>query len=93
MPEPPGPHPTPPPADAAVEAMQSAHGPEAAADPYRGLYVSRWDRLRDLLTTSPTRGHAQKVLDPAAAMGAIVGKALAPLAKGRGRIPVMVLLQ
>src|SRR5687768_11593117 len=26
--------------DAAVAAMQAAHGPEAAADPYRGLYVS-----------------------------------------------------
>ncbi|HEX7241243.1 MAG TPA: hypothetical protein VF263_13295, partial [Longimicrobiaceae bacterium] len=50
-------------------------------------------QVGDLLTTSPTRGHAQKVLDPAAAMGAIVGKALAPLAKGRGKIPVMVLLQ
>jgi hypothetical protein len=47
----------------------------------------------DLLTTSPTRGHAQKVLDPAKALGAIVGKALASLPRGRGKIPVLVMLQ
>jgi hypothetical protein len=47
----------------------------------------------DLLTTSPTRGHAQKVTDPAQAMGSIVAKALAPLKKGKGKIPVMVMLQ
>jgi hypothetical protein len=47
----------------------------------------------DLLTTSPTRGHAQKVTDPAQAIGAIVAKALAPLESGRGTIPVMVIMQ
>lgn len=47
----------------------------------------------DLLTTSPTRGHAQKVLDRGQALGAVVGKALAPLAAGRGLIPVLVTLQ
>jgi hypothetical protein len=47
----------------------------------------------DLLTTSPTRGHAQKVLEPERATGAIIAKALAPLAQGRGAIPVMVMLQ
>jgi hypothetical protein len=47
----------------------------------------------DLLTTSPTRGHAQKVLDRAQAIGAIVGKALAGLERGRGTVPVMVMLQ
>ena len=47
----------------------------------------------DLLTTSPTRGHAQKVTDRAAAAGAIVGKALGSLKEGRGKIPVMVVLQ
>lgn len=46
----------------------------------------------DLLTTSPTKGHAQKVLEPEKAIGAIIGKALAPLKKGKGKIPVMVLL-
>jgi hypothetical protein len=48
--------------------------------------------IGDLLTTSPTRGHAQKVLDSDAARGAIIGKALAPLAEGRGKIPVLVTL-
>ena len=47
----------------------------------------------DLLTTSPTRGHAQKVLEPGRATGAIVGKALGSLKSGKGKIPVMVLLQ
>ena len=44
----------------------------------------------DLLTTSSTRGHAQKVTDPAAAPGAVLGKALAPLTSGRGLVPVLV---
>ena len=47
----------------------------------------------DLLTTSPTKGHAQKALDPAKAMGAIIGKALGSLKKGKGKIPVIVMLQ
>jgi hypothetical protein len=47
----------------------------------------------DLLTTSPTRGHAQKVLEPEKAAGAIVGKALASLDRGRGKIPMLVMLQ
>jgi hypothetical protein len=47
----------------------------------------------DLLTTSATKGHAQKVLDPAKATGAILGKALGSLGKGKGKIPVLVTLQ
>jgi hypothetical protein len=45
----------------------------------------------DLLTTSATEGHAQK-LDSAAGVpvGAVIGKALASLAKGKGLIPVLV---
>ncbi len=50
-------------------------------------------RVGDLLTTSPTKGHAQKVTDRTKAAGAILGKALAPLRKGTGRIPVLVMLQ
>lgn len=50
-------------------------------------------QVGDLLTTSPTKGHAQKVLDPTKAIGAILGKALGSLDKGKGKIPVMVLLQ
>jgi hypothetical protein len=47
----------------------------------------------DLLTTSTTKGHAQKVLDRGAATGAIIGKALGGLDGGRGMIPVFVSLQ
>jgi hypothetical protein len=47
----------------------------------------------DILTTSPTRGHAQKVLDPSKALGAVIGKALGSLKKGKGTIPVIVTLQ
>lgn len=47
----------------------------------------------DLLTTSPTPGHAMKATDPASAFGAVLGKALAPLADGRGLIPILVALQ
>jgi hypothetical protein len=47
----------------------------------------------DLLTTSPTKGHAQKVLQPEKAIGAIIGKALGSLGAGRGTIPLLVLLQ
>ncbi|XHX78802.1 MAG: hypothetical protein RBJ76_02395 [Stenomitos frigidus ULC029] len=50
-------------------------------------------KIGDLLTTSPTKGHAQKVLDRPAAIGAIIAKALAPLDQGKGKIPVMVTLQ
>jgi hypothetical protein len=46
----------------------------------------------DLLTTSPTRGHAQKVVDRGQALGAVLGKALGPLAGGRGTIPILVTL-
>jgi hypothetical protein len=50
-------------------------------------------QIGDLLTTSPTKGHAQKVLDINQAMGAIIGKALGSLDKGKGKLPVMVMLQ
>jgi hypothetical protein len=44
----------------------------------------------DMLTTSSTRGYAMKASDRQRAFGAVVGKALAPLASGRGLIPVLV---
>lgn len=46
----------------------------------------------DLLTTSATSGHAMKAGDAASCIGSILGKALAPLSKGRGLIPVLVCL-
>jgi hypothetical protein len=47
----------------------------------------------DLLTTSGTPGHAMKAANRQAAAGAILGKALEPLASGSGIIQVMILLQ
>jgi hypothetical protein len=47
----------------------------------------------DLLTTSDTPGHAMKVADPGRAFGAVIGKALARLPRGRGLIPILVTLQ
>jgi hypothetical protein len=47
----------------------------------------------DLLTTSPTRGHAMRVVDPGRALGAIIGKALRPMNRGAELIPILVSLQ
>ena len=47
----------------------------------------------DLLTTSPTAGHAMKALDRERAFGAVIGKALRPLAEGQGLIPIFIALQ
>jgi len=47
----------------------------------------------DLLTSSPTPGHAMKASDPARAFGSVIGKALRCLADGSGLIPVLVALQ
>jgi hypothetical protein len=50
-------------------------------------------QIGDLLTTSPTPGHAMKAEDPIKAFGAVIGKALRPLREGQGLIPVLVALQ
>jgi len=47
--------------------------------------------IGDLLTTSATPGHAQKVLDRDEAVGAIIGKAMEPMEAGKGRILVLVM--
>ena len=49
-------------------------------------------QVGDLLTTSETKGHAQKATDSAKTAGAVLGKALAPMKKGKGTIPVLVTL-
>ena len=46
----------------------------------------------DLLTTSPTPGHAMRASDSARAFGSVLGKALQPWDGGRGLIPTLVLL-
>jgi hypothetical protein len=47
----------------------------------------------DLLTTSPTPGHAMKAGDPVRAFGAVIGKALRPLVEGQALIPILIALQ
>ena len=47
----------------------------------------------DLLTTSSTAGYAMKALDPLKSFGAVIGKALRPLATGLGLIPILIALQ
>jgi hypothetical protein len=47
----------------------------------------------DLLTTSPTPGHAMKVTDHGQAQGAILGKAMTSLESGQGLVLVLVSLQ
>jgi len=50
-------------------------------------------RPGDLITTSDTPGHGMKVSDHAQAQGAIIGKAMSPLAGGKGLVLVLVSLQ
>jgi hypothetical protein len=47
----------------------------------------------DLLTTSPTPGHAMKAKDTDKAFGAVIGKALRPITAGQGLIPILIALQ
>jgi len=47
----------------------------------------------DLLTTSPTAGHAMKASDPVAAFGCVLGKALDGCRAGVGLIRILVSLQ
>jgi hypothetical protein len=49
--------------------------------------------IGDLLTTSPTAGHAMKVQHVHRAFGAVIGKALRPLAAEQGLIPILIALQ
>ena len=50
-------------------------------------------QIGDLLVTSTTAGHAMKGTDRSRLVGAVVGKALEPLAYGKGVIQVLVTLQ
>jgi hypothetical protein len=47
----------------------------------------------DLLTTSPTEGHAMRASDPSRAFGATLGKALDRWTSGTGLVPILVALQ
>jgi hypothetical protein len=50
-------------------------------------------QVGDLLTTSSAPGHAMKAVDAVSAFGAVIGKALRPLAEGRALIPILIALQ
>lgn len=47
----------------------------------------------DLLTTSPTEGHAMRADSGGPAFGAVIGKAMQALQQGRGLVAVLVALQ
>jgi hypothetical protein len=49
-------------------------------------------QIGDLLSTSPTRGHAMKASDSQKAFGAVIGKALKALPDGEGLIPILIAL-
>jgi len=49
--------------------------------------------IGDLLTSSPTLGHAMRAEDPLKAFGSVIGKALRSITSGQGLIPVLVALQ
>jgi hypothetical protein len=77
------------------------HGPQANRKPIAlvGKVYCKVDAqygavaTGDLLTTSPTPGHAMKASDQLNAFGAVIGKALRPLAAGQGLILILVALQ
>lgn len=50
-------------------------------------------RPGDMLTTSPTPGHAMRATDRTRSYGAVIGKAMTPLTEGRGLVLVLVNLQ
>ena len=55
---------------------------------------NRAERLSRVLTTSETPGHAMAATDAARSHGAIIGKAMTPLARGdKGVVLVLVNLQ
>jgi hypothetical protein len=49
--------------------------------------------MGDMLTTSATVGHAMKAVDGAKSFGAVIGKALGRLARGKGLLPILISLQ
>jgi len=49
--------------------------------------------IGDLITTSAMPGHAMRASDAGRAFGCVIGKALRPLARGMGMIPILVAMQ
>lgn len=78
---------------ALVERFRATHAPVALSGTVPCKVDAGYGAIRpgDLLTTSPTAGHAMRAADPAP--GTVVGKALEPLAEGTGLIRVLVLMR
>lgn len=47
----------------------------------------------DLLTSSPTAGHAMRATDPSRSFGSVIGKSLGSLSAGTGLVPMLVCMQ
>ena len=79
--------------EASLDAFADA--PDLGAVASKMLYQDRvtLNSAGDLLTTADTPGHAMRATDQHRAFGAVLGKAMAPLASGRGQIPILVSLQ
>jgi hypothetical protein len=50
-------------------------------------------KVGDMLTTSCTAGMAMKTNDPMKAFGAVIGKALTPLASGVGTVDMLITMR
>ena len=86
--------------DPGVKLGQRADGSDELPLALSGRVYCRCDattnaiQVGDLLTTSTTPGHAMKASDRERAFGAVIGKAMTPLAKGEsGLVLVLVALQ
>ncbi len=81
----------------AEEGVDEAMHPPRVPVAFSGIVQCKADAsagpiaVGDLLTTSPTPGHAMRASNPAP--GTVVGKALEPLASGTGLIKVLVMLR
>jgi hypothetical protein len=77
------------------------HGATAGREPIAlaGKVYCRVDasfgrvQIGDLLTTSPTPGHAMRATDQQRAFGSVLGKAMEPLESGTALLPILVTLQ
>jgi hypothetical protein len=83
--------------EVAVSADAAVHGPMEVPVALSGVALCKVDggygsiRPGDLLTTSPTPGHAMVAREPLP--GTILGKALEPIDSGTGLIRVLVMLR
>jgi hypothetical protein len=76
---------------AAVESALLAVG-KAVSTRAASLWLAPIE-VGDLLTTSPTPGHAMKAIDPARSFGAVLGKALRSFDQGKGLVAALVSLR